>query len=76
MGPVSFSLEFKPGTLVKISDLRKISHNRKKEMGTIIDNFVNFEIHSGKREEKALIMWSDSKMEWLSVHYLEVIQFE
>ena len=71
MGPINFSLNFRPGTLVKFSN--KWPHKKKEEIGTIVDNFVNFDIKSGAREEKALVMWASSKTEWVSIGILDVI---
>ncbi len=67
MGPIGFNKKFKPGTLVLINPAGSLFHSNRSDIGTIIDNFVDFNLTSGKRTEKVLVLWPDSSTEWLNI---------
>ena len=68
MGPSSFSKKFSPGTMVKIS-----IGTPEGRIGTIIDNYVDIDLNSGYRTEKALVLWDGGDYEWVSVGVLSVL---
>ena len=42
-------------------------------IGTIIDNYVDIDLNSGYRTEKALVLWDGGDYEWVSVGVLSVL---
>ena len=68
MGPIGFNQKFKPGTMVVLNPSTAVYHKRRSDYGTIVDNFVDIEIQTGKRTEKVLVMWPDSSTEWLHLY--------
>lgn len=72
MGPLQHSLEYSPGTLVKYEN-REIHQSKGCRIGTIIENFVDVVIESGKRTEKAYVLWEDGTGEWVFISLLSPI---
>ncbi len=69
MGPAAYSKSYRPGTVVKT----RIKDHSKKTIGTIIENFVDFNIKTGYRVEKALVMWTDGSSDWISTQDLTIV---
>ena len=67
MGPARYTEKFSPGTIVS----RKNSEDC--HIGTVIDNFVDIVINTGKRIEKVYVLWSDGTSEWISISSLLVV---
>ena len=64
MGPIAHTKEYSPGVIVK---------NHLGDIGTIIENYATFDIDSGSRTEKALVLWSHGTTTWISIKLLEII---
>lgn len=74
MGPQSYNQRFKPGTVVLINPSTAVYHDRRNEFGTVVDNFVDFDIETGKRTEKVLVMWSsDASTEWMHLYQVLLV---
>ena len=68
MGPLLFNQKFKPGTMVILNPSTAIYHDRRSDYGTVIDNFVDVDISTGKRTERVLVMWPDAATDWLDLY--------
>ena len=73
MGPISFDPRFSPGTLVIVDPGTSVYNKHRDSFGTIVDNFVDIEIKTGKRTEKVLVMWPDSSTNWLYLHHVMLV---
>ena len=73
MGPLGFNQNFRPGRLVLINPSTAVHHDQRDELGTIIDNFVDFELDTGKRTERVLVMWPDSTTDWLHLYQVLLV---
>ena len=71
MGPASFDKRYPPGALVSIKPKSPLLKKRSGQIGTVIDNYVNFNIMSGNRTEKVLVMWPDSITKWYLLDHVE-----
>ena len=72
MGPVAPTKGYQKGGLVKLSSKPWVNQNTE-WVGTIVENWVDFDIASGKREEKALVLWPDGRVEWHWIISLDLI---
>jgi len=73
MGPLAYNQKFKPGTLVVINPSTAVFHDKRNEYGTVIDNFVDIDIESGKRQEKVLVMWPDASSDWMNLYQVLLV---
>lgn len=75
MGPIEHSREFSPGVMVLYVN-KRVLRTEPRKIGTVIDNFVDFEIESGNRTEKAYVLWNDGSTEWVPTYLLSVLDFQ
>lgn len=73
MGPASHSKIFSPGTLVVYVN-KHVLRTEPRKIGTVIENFVDFIIETGKRTEKAYVLWDNGTGEWVPIYLLSPIE--
>lgn len=76
MGPLPTTHGFEPGALVSIKKdhLGSFQFDRfYDQIGTIIEMYVNANISTGAREEKALVMWNSGDVVWISIRVLRIV---